>query len=94
MRKIFYGKKLGENIISYTYGIAFSFTSCLGLTVRTFVLPELVELEVMMTWVGCVGRELMCEITFCKEVLECVVMIGDTGCNGILGAVKLEELEC
>ena len=75
-----------------------SFTSCLGLTGKTLLpallpglLPVFMELEVVMTGAG---RTLMCEVKFFEVMFVCVDMIGDTGWDGMLDAVRLEEFEC
>lgn len=75
-----------------TYGIAFSFTSCRGLTGNAVVLaPGLMAFEVRITGEG---AAFTCVVMFGVVTLECVVIVGDTGWDGMLPVDRFEGTLC
>lgn len=76
---------------SNTYGIAFSLTSCRGLTGNAVVLLGLMVFDVRITGVDAV---FICVVMLGVVTLECVVIVGDTGWDGMLPVVRLEGTPC
>lgn len=74
-----------------TYGIAFSLTSCLGLAERAVVFPGFVTFEVRRTGEDAVFIWL---VRFGDVTLECVVIVGDTGWDGMLLADRFGGALC
>lgn len=55
------------------------------------MLPGLMTFEVRITGVDVV---FMCVVMFWEVTFECVVIVGDTGWDGMLPAVRLEGTLC
>lgn len=74
-----------------TYGIALSLTSCLGFADNAAGLLGLVTFEVRITG----GEPVFMWLVILAEVtFECVVIVGDTGWDGMLLVDKLEGTLC